>query len=111
LQEDGSLVLEGRISRTVKIGGELISLPLIESLLLHALPDKSQIAVMALEKEEGRPELIVFTTSRIDLEEANLLLRQAGLSNLIRVDRVVQKESLPLIGIGKIDYRKLQNEL
>lgn len=111
LQEDGSLVLEGRISRTVKVGGELISLPLIESLLLSGLPDKTQIAVMALEKEEGRPELIVFTTSQIDLKEANLLLRQAGLSNLIRVDRVVVKESLPLIGIGKIDYRKLQNEL
>ena len=105
LQKDGSLLLAGRMSRTVKIGGELISLTWIESLL------QAPFAIVALEKEEGRPELIGFTTSSIPLEEANQLLRKAGLSNLIRLSRVIKKESFPLIGIGKIDYRKLQHEL
>lgn len=114
LQEDGSLVLEGRISRTVKIGGELISLAWIEGLLIEALITENsalQMAVIAQEKEEGRPEMIAFTNSSIDLEGANQILRQAGVSNLVRVGRVIKKESLPLLGAGKIDYRKLQHEL
>lgn len=109
LQNDGSLVLEGRMSRMVKIGGELISLSLIESVLSES--QGSQVAVLALEIEEGRPALIAFSTKQISLEEANQILRQAGLGNLIRLDQVIHKESLPVIGIGKIDYRKLQNEL
>ncbi len=71
----------------------------------------SSAAVIGVEKGEGRPEMVAFTTSLINLEEANQLLREAGFSNLIRLERVIKKESLPMLGIGKIDYRKWQNEL
>jgi long-chain-fatty-acid--[acyl-carrier-protein] ligase len=113
VQPDGSLHLEGRLSRTVKLGGELIPLVLVEATLYEEWVKKGiaasvQVAVVSVEKLEGRPELIAFTTLPIDLEQANQLLRQGGLSNLIRLGRVIHLEKFPLLGTGKIDYRRLK---
>ncbi len=41
-------------------------------------------------------------------EEANAALRQAGLSALYAVRRVVRLETIPVLGTGKTDYRALK---
>jgi acyl-CoA synthetase (AMP-forming)/AMP-acid ligase II/1-acyl-sn-glycerol-3-phosphate acyltransferase/acyl carrier protein len=116
VSDDGTgwLTFKGRLKRFVKIGGEMISLPAIESVLEEALStpedDGPTVAVVATQELE-RPELILFTRNPIERETANRLLRAAGLTALYNVRQVRLVDSLPLLGTGKTDYRTLQAQL
>ena len=107
----GYLVLAGRMKRFVKVAGEMISLPAIEEALSAQWPpdeNGSALAVKAFEKEDGgRPDLVLFSSRHISLENANEALKTAGFSNLSRINRVVELEAIPLLGSGKTDYQRL----
>ena len=107
---DGVLTFRGRLKRFVKIGGEMVSLPAIEAALAERFPPDSQgrpTVAVAAAGAEGHPELVLFTTRQIDRPAANAVLREAGLSPLHHVHRVVRMTELPLLGTGKVDHRAL----
>ncbi len=111
--EDGILTFKGRLKRFVKIGGEMVSLPAIESALLDHLPPQSEESdapalCIGHRTTEGRPEIILFTTRDIKRDQANAIIRDAGLSGLHNIRQVVKIEALPLLGTGKIDYKALE---
>ncbi len=112
LKDQGSLVITGRQKRFVKIGGEMISLGAIEYALNADQPlaegEGPQMALCAKGESEGRPQLILFTTKNVSPTEINSLLRHKGFSNLVRIDRVVTLETIPLSGTGKVAYRQLE---
>ena len=115
LDKEGNVILSGRLKRFTKIGGEMISLGGIEEIILKTLHvrnvdlgEGAPIAVLALEKEEGKSELILFTTLDLTKAEVNTILREAGCSRLIKISEVKKIDQIPLMGTGKIDYRFLQ---
>lgn len=111
--EDGLLKFAGRLKRFVKLGGEMISLPAIESALLEkygSAEDEGPILAVTATADD-RPELVLFTVRDIDREAANTALRNAGLSALYNIRRVEKVDAIPVLGTGKTDYRKLQELL
>jgi len=110
---DGVLTFVGRLKRFVKLGGEMVSLPAIEQVLSENFASgEDEGPVLAVEAaEEERPVLILFTTLDIDLETANGKIRQAGLSGLHSIRRVVKLDEIPLLGTGKTNYRALKQML
>ena len=74
-------------------------------------PDVPSIALCADEREIGKPQLILFTTLSIDPEEVNDILHKAGFSRLIKISAVKNIPEIPLLGIGKTDYRTLQTQI
>jgi acyl-[acyl-carrier-protein]-phospholipid O-acyltransferase/long-chain-fatty-acid--[acyl-carrier-protein] ligase len=109
---DGILTFCGRLKRFVKIGGEMIPLAAVEAALeaKWQSPEHAEGPSLAVEctPDEEHPELVLFTTLAIDREAANRSLREAGLSPLHNIRRVVRLEVLPLLGTGKTDYRALK---
>jgi long-chain-fatty-acid--[acyl-carrier-protein] ligase len=108
---DGVLYFEGRLKRFVKLGGEMISLPAIESVVQRALGESEsgpQIAVEAVGNPDD-PDIVLFTTAPLDRAEANAKIRDAGLSALHHIREVVHLDALPLLGSGKTDYRALKD--
>jgi long-chain-fatty-acid--[acyl-carrier-protein] ligase len=112
---DGILTFCGRLKRFVKIGGEMIPLAAVEAALEAKCmsTDGNQGPLLAVEctPDEEHPELVLFTTLDIDRETANRCLREAGLSPLHNIRRVVRLEALPVLGTGKADYRALKATL
>jgi acyl-CoA synthetase (AMP-forming)/AMP-acid ligase II/1-acyl-sn-glycerol-3-phosphate acyltransferase/acyl carrier protein len=113
--EQGVLTFAGRLQRFVKLGGEMVSLPAVESVLAAHFPaseDQSgpTLAVVAGGNDE-RPELVLFVTQAADRAEVNDRIRAGGLSPLHHVRRVIEVESIPVLGTGKTDYRTLQSRL
>ncbi|HEY5995633.1 MAG TPA: AMP-binding protein, partial [Candidatus Deferrimicrobiaceae bacterium] len=110
-EPDGSLVFAGRLKRFVNLGGEMVSLPAIEEVLAARFQDPENgepgIAVESTGMEE-QPELALFTTGDITREAANAAIRDAGLSPIHHVRKVVRVEKIPLLGTGKTDYRALK---
>jgi acyl-CoA synthetase (AMP-forming)/AMP-acid ligase II/1-acyl-sn-glycerol-3-phosphate acyltransferase/acyl carrier protein len=116
--ERGYLTIEGRLKRFVKIGGEMISLPAVEEVLivegnkLGWKIDSEVPSLAVIEKEEGdKPTLHLFTTFPLQLTEANQVLKEKGFSNLIKLTTCTNLFTLPLLGTGKIDYKELKNKL
>jgi long-chain-fatty-acid--[acyl-carrier-protein] ligase len=108
---NGNLILSGRLKRFTKLGGEMISLTAIEEALISSLAERNdlpQIAVLADERQEGKPEIILFTTLSVTRDEVNERLQRQGFSRLVKVSRVEPIAEIPLLGTGKTDYRRLQ---
>lgn len=106
--ERGSLILLGRQSRSLKIGGELISLTMVEHLLLEALQDPQLLlAVTFRENPPHHPHLILVANQPLDVHAINAHIRELGLSNLYRIQEVIHVATFPLLPNGKIDYRKV----
>jgi len=110
---DGFFIFKGRLKRFVKIGGEMISLPAMEDILLNAYPggaeqDGPVLAVESLGVDDQNPEITLFTTIPLEREEVNQTLRKAGLAPSNTVKNVVLLAEIPLLGSGKTDYRSLK---
>jgi len=105
-ESNGVLVLDGRLSRTIKIGGELVHLHAIEEIIHKMIPDAA-IAIVADESED-RARLILYVTQSIDLAKANQWIVDAGLSNLLRLHEIRVIQEMPRLASGKINYRSLK---
>ena len=110
--ESGALFLTGRLSRTIKRGGELISLPAIEEVLYNEIKkvtsEPFHIALIAKEKEENKPLLILFSDLDLTLDEVNGFIKKAQMGNIYRIDVVEKIDPFPLLATGKVDYKKIE---
>lgn len=117
MDESGRLFFQGRLKRFVKIGGEMISLPQMENVLLEVYSNHPQVST---EEGDGPPlaveslgtddngEIVLFTPLPLERDEVNATLRRSGLSALYAVKRVQKVDKIPLLGTGKTDYRSLK---
>jgi long-chain-fatty-acid--[acyl-carrier-protein] ligase len=111
LTEKQNLILSGRMKRFVKVAGEMISLPAMEDALSKKWPHSDNgpaVALHAIEQPGTRPEIILFTTEKIDKETAMLEIKNAGFSNLAKISSVKFIASMPILGTGKTDYQTLK---
>jgi long-chain-fatty-acid--[acyl-carrier-protein] ligase len=113
IDADGYIRLAGRLSRFLKAGGEMISLPALEEPFTRRFPPTEagpRVAVEGVETDHGR-HIVLFTTEALSLSEANALLQQDGFRGVMRLDEVRRVDSLPLLGTSKVDYKVLRGQL
>lgn len=112
LDEEGFLFITGRLKRFIKIGGEMISLPFIEKVLLEKYGN-TEIQTLAIEGSDRvqPPRISLFTTIAISIEEVNQYLSQNGVSPLGKIKEIIRIEEMPLLGSGKIDYKILRKRI
>ncbi|MCB1109213.1 MAG: AMP-binding protein, partial [Chlamydiia bacterium] len=118
LDAEDCLILDGRLKRFVKIGGEMISLSSIEEeltkhALLHKLveDDDDPAFAIGVKQESEPPHLILFTTLQLAREDINQALRSAGFGRVVKVHEVRQIDTIPVTGTGKVHYRVLDELL
>jgi long-chain-fatty-acid--[acyl-carrier-protein] ligase len=115
LDLQGNLVLSDRMKRFVKVGGEMVSLASIEQALAHLAAEKGCtstedgpiLAISGKEVPGNKPDIVLFCRFSTSTDEANKALREAGFSNLVKVNSVIQLDEIPIMGSGKINYRAL----
>lgn len=108
-EKGGILTFAGRLKRFVKLGGEMISLPAIEELLISKFQGEDEpILAVSATPGDDHPEIVLFVTGELSREEVNNTIREHGFSPLHNIRRTVQVETIPLLGTGKTDYRTLQ---
>jgi len=108
---NGAVELKGRKKRFVKVAGEMVSLPALESALTSVWPageDGPVVAIEAVEVEGERPNICGFSTIDLSLEDMNNVLKEAGFGNVARLTDYRHLPEIPLLGTGKTDYRTLK---
>lgn len=110
LDADGYLHIQGRLRRFAKVAGEQVCLDLTEA-IARAVSSDAQHASLTV-PDPGRGEAIVLYTTDPTLNRERLAsaARQLGLPEIALPRRIIHRESLPLLGTGKVDYRRLSSE-
>lgn len=110
LDKDWYLYISGRLKRFVKIAGEMISLPALETTLLEKYGEDDQVSIALEAKEygDGSVKFVVFSIHPLDTSSINSYLREKGVSNLVKIKEVIVLDEIPLLGTWKTDFMKLR---
>lgn len=105
IDADGFLTIVDRYSRFAKIGGEMISLTLVETQAREALQDDDAelIAVNLPDAQKGE-QILLLTSAAISTARLRDALLAAGRSPLTIPARVEQVAQIPKLGSGKTDF-------
>ncbi|MDB4308145.1 AMP-binding protein, partial [Gammaproteobacteria bacterium] len=106
LDQDGFLTIVDRYSRFAKIGGEMISLGAIESIINKVLPDDVEVLTTALPDGKKGEKIILLIAGDIDKDKMKELIEQSGLNPLMRPAELVNVEEIPKLGSGKSDFSR-----
>jgi len=108
IDEEGFIAIKGRLKRFAKVGGETVSLAVVENCASAVWPDFLHAAVAVPDGRKG--EQIVLVTTNPDAERFELLgwAQNHGVSELAVPRRIVHVEAIPVLGTGKADYVKVQ---
>ncbi len=103
--EDGFLWHRGRLKRFVKIGGEMVSLVKVESVLTELLPTDIDCCVVEVPDFKKGAKIVATATKQID-EKAILKKMAEKLPNIALPKEFMMIPDLPKMGSGKVDFRK-----
>jgi len=108
IDDDGFIAIRGRVKRFAKIGGETVSLAVVENIAAAVWPDNHHAAVSIKDRAKG--EQIVLATDAAGARRLDLVAwaQNHGSSELAVPRRIVVLESLPVLGTGKTDYVTVQ---
>lgn len=112
VDEDGFITITDRLSRFSKIGGEMVPHIKVEEKLQEMVELPTQVfAVTSLpDAKKGEKLMVLHVLSDAALEVVLEALAKAELPNLWKPkrDQFVRVESLPVLGTGKTDLRKVK---
>ncbi|MDJ0623122.1 MAG: AMP-binding protein [Desulfocapsaceae bacterium] len=106
IDEDGYLWHVGRLKRFVKIGGEMVSLVKIESVLEQLIPEDAQCCVVEIPDSIKGAKIVAVVTTKVD--EKSIGKKMADKLPKIAIPKTyIVMEELPKMGSGKIDFRHI----
>ncbi|MCP5053538.1 MAG: AMP-binding protein [bacterium] len=106
LDEDGYLWHRGRLKRFVKIGGEMVSLVKVESVLTDLLPEDIDCCVVEVPDSLKGAKIVAVVTKEIN--EKEILKKMAKeLASLCLPKKFMVMEELPKMGSGKVNFRSV----
>jgi acyl-[acyl-carrier-protein]-phospholipid O-acyltransferase/long-chain-fatty-acid--[acyl-carrier-protein] ligase len=107
VDDRGFITILGRAKRFAKIGGEMVSLVLIEEVASDADPEAMYAAVNIDDSKKGE-QIILFTTSKLVTKEKVLAeIRKVKISELCMPKSIIYLPELPVLATGKVNYREI----
>jgi acyl-[acyl-carrier-protein]-phospholipid O-acyltransferase/long-chain-fatty-acid--[acyl-carrier-protein] ligase len=102
--DDGFVVIKGRAKRFAKLGGEMVSLAAVESMISGLWPDQNHVVVALPDARKG--EQLVLVTEKPNAERSVLqeTAKAQGFPELWVPRAILVTNSIPVLGSGKIDY-------
>ena len=105
IDEDGFLTIVDRYSRFAKIGGEMISLGLVEGEISKIIDEDSAISLTAIPDEKRGEKLVLLVEGVIELDELKAKIKELGLNPLFVPSLYYKLDTLPKLGSGKADFK------
>jgi acyl-[acyl-carrier-protein]-phospholipid O-acyltransferase/long-chain-fatty-acid--[acyl-carrier-protein] ligase len=108
VDKDGFVKLHARLKRFAKIGGEMVSLNVVEEIAMQCYPHASIAAIAVQDVRKGEKIVLYHTGVELDLQRFKEAVKQSGYSPLTIPSSLKMIEQMPLLGNGKIDYVTLK---
>ncbi|MEM9263616.1 MAG: AMP-binding protein, partial [Pseudomonadota bacterium] len=104
LDKEGYVSIRGRVKRFAKIGGEMVSLAVVENCATAVWPDNMHAATIIADKRKG--EQIVLVTDKKEHDRSLLLAwaQSHGVPEIAVPKKIVLVDEVPVLGTGKLNY-------
>lgn len=104
IDDKGYMSIRGRLKRFAKIGGEMVSLAVVENCASAVWPDNLHAATIMPDPRKG--EQIVLVTDRHEAPRGLLLAwaQSHGVPEIAVPRKIISVGEVPVLGTGKIDY-------
>lgn len=104
IDEDGFIRIMGRVKRFAKIGGEMVSLAVVENCASAIWPDNLHAAVTLPDPRKGEQIVLLSESPDCNREDILAWAQNHGVPELAVPRRVYHVDEVPVLGTGKVDY-------
>ena len=101
---DDHLVIKGRLKRFAKIGGEMVSLTVVENAASALWPDHTHAAAIVPDPKKGEQIVLLSENPEAKRSDLQAWAKANGLPELAIPRKVMSVNELPVLGTGKMDY-------
>ncbi|MAN45035.1 MAG: AMP-binding protein [Alphaproteobacteria bacterium] len=108
IDEEGFIRIMGRVKRFAKIGGEMVSLAVVENCASAIWPDNLHAAVTLPDPRKGEQIILLSDTKACNRDDILAWAKNHGVPELSVPKRVYHVEEIPVLGTGKVDYGAVQ---
>ncbi len=106
IDEDGFLFIKGRIKRFAKIGGEMVSLSMVEQLISQCWRDEQHAVLSIADHVKGEQLVLLTTRDNTQRKALRVFFKEHAYSELYIPKKIISIDKLPLSGSGKMDYQQ-----
>ncbi len=110
IDEEGFIRIMGRVKRFAKIGGEMVSLAVVENCASAVWPDGLHAAVAMPDPRKGEQVILLSDTPACNREEILAWAQRHGVPEISVPRRVYHVGAIPVLGTGKIDYGAVKTQ-
>ena len=104
IDDEGYVSIRGRLKRFAKIGGEMVSLTVVENCACSVWPGNMHAAAILPDPKKG--EQIVLLTDYQEPDRAHLLrwAQSHGVPEIAVPKKILSVDAIPVLGTGKTDF-------
>jgi len=108
IDAEGFISIKGRLKRFAKVGGETVSLAVVENCATSLWPDFNHAAIAVPDGRKG--EQIVLVTTNAEAQRVELVgwAQNHGVAEIAVPRRLVHVPEVPVLGTGKTDYVRVE---
>ncbi len=104
VDDEGYYVIRGRIKRFAKIGGEMVSLTVVENCAGAVWPDHMHAAATLPDKRKGEQIILLSEHPAPDRAELLRWAQTHGVPEIAVPKKIVSVKDIPVLGTGKLNY-------
>ncbi|MFM9865867.1 MAG: 2-acylglycerophosphoethanolamine acyltransferase, partial [Micropepsaceae bacterium] len=104
IDEEGFIAIRGRVKRFAKIGGEMVSLAVVENCASALWPDNMHAAIAVADGRKGEQIVLITDAKEANRGELVAWAQNHGVPELAVPRRVIHVDHVPVLGTGKTDY-------
>lgn len=107
VDDDGFLSIRGRSKRFAKVGGEMVSLTVVEQLAMKAWDNANHAAISLPDIKKGEQIILITTQKQATVSE--LSKSSTGVTAINLPKKILFIDAIPVMTTGKTDYVALTN--
>jgi acyl-[acyl-carrier-protein]-phospholipid O-acyltransferase/long-chain-fatty-acid--[acyl-carrier-protein] ligase len=110
IDEDGFIRILGRVKRFAKIGGEMVSLAVVENCAAAVWPDNMHAAVTLPDPKKGEQVILLTDAPGATRDPILTWAQNHGVPEISVPRRVFRVDAIPVLGTGKVDYGAVRQQ-
>jgi acyl-[acyl-carrier-protein]-phospholipid O-acyltransferase / long-chain-fatty-acid--[acyl-carrier-protein] ligase len=108
IDDEGFIRILGRAKRFAKLGGEMVSLSAIESMVQDCWPKHLHAVISIHDDKKGEQLLLISENPDATVPVLISYAKKHGFPELMVPKKIIHQKELPVLGAGKVDYVTLQ---
>jgi len=109
IDKEGFLSIRGRVKRFAKLGGEMVSLAVVENCATSLWPDSMHAAAAIPDKRKGEQIILLTTYKNAGRADFVAFAKNHGVTELAVPKKIVIVDEIPVLGTGKTNYGRVQS--